>query len=84
MKKRRAPRIIANKINDGDVVVIRYRGPKGGPGCAKCSAPPQRSWARAKGGTVALITDGRFPVRRAARRSATSRPKRRSAPYRPR
>ena len=52
--------IMANKINDGDVVVIRYEGPKGGPGMREMLGPTSASMGQGKGGTVALITDGRF------------------------
>jgi len=34
--------ILAGKIKAGDVVVIRYEGPKGGPECARCSPSPAR------------------------------------------
>jgi dihydroxy-acid dehydratase len=44
----------------GDVVVIRYEGPKGGPGMREMLAPPRPSWASGLGKDVALITDGRF------------------------
>ena len=50
--------IMANKINDG--VVIRYEGPKGGPGMREMLAPTSAIMGQGKGGTVALITDGRF------------------------
>ncbi|MCD8162078.1 MAG: dihydroxy-acid dehydratase [Synergistaceae bacterium] len=52
--------IMANKIKDGDVVVIRYEGPKGGPGMREMLAPTSAIMGQGKGGTVALITDGRF------------------------
>ena len=52
--------ILANKINDGDVVVIRYEGPKGGPGMREMLTPTSAIMGQGKGGTVALITDGRF------------------------
>ena len=52
--------IMANKINDGDVVVIRYEGPKGGPGMREMLSPTSAIMGQGKGGTVALITDGRF------------------------
>ena len=47
-------------INDGDVVVIRYEGPKGGPGMREMLNPTSAIMGRGQGGTVALITDGRF------------------------
>ncbi|MBQ1658485.1 MAG: dihydroxy-acid dehydratase [Clostridia bacterium] len=52
--------INAGKINDGDVVVIRYEGPKGGPGMREMLNPTSAIMGRGQGGTVALITDGRF------------------------
>ena len=52
--------ITAGKINDGDVVVIRYEGPKGGPGMREMLNPTSAIMGRGQGGTVALITDGRF------------------------
>ena len=52
--------IMANKINDGDVVVIRYEGPKGGPGMREMLGPTSAIMGQGKGGAVALITDGRF------------------------
>lgn len=52
--------IMANRINDGDVVVIRYEGPKGGPGMREMLGPTSAIMGQGKGGTVALITDGRF------------------------
>ena len=52
--------IMANKINDGDVVVIRYEGPKGGPGMREMLTPTSAIMGQGKGGTVALVTDGRF------------------------
>ncbi|MEG1603602.1 MAG: dihydroxy-acid dehydratase [Cloacibacillus sp.] len=52
--------IMANKIKDGDVVVIRCEGPKGGPGMREMLAPTSAIMGQGKGETVALITDGRF------------------------
>ncbi|MBQ9461403.1 MAG: dihydroxy-acid dehydratase [Clostridia bacterium] len=52
--------INGGKINDGDVVVIRYEGPKGGPGMREMLNPTSAIMGRGQGGTVALITDGRF------------------------
>lgn len=52
--------IMANKINDGDVVVIRYEGPKGGPGMREMLTPTSAIMGQGKCGTVALVTDGRF------------------------
>lgn len=52
--------IMANKITDGDVVVIRYEGPKGGPGMREMLAPTSALVGQGLGETVGLITDGRF------------------------
>ena len=52
--------ILNNGINDGDVVVIRFEGPKGGPGMREMLTPTSAIMGQGKGGTVALITDGRF------------------------
>ena len=52
--------ISAQKIKDGDVVVIRYEGPKGGPGMREMLSPTSALAGMGKSGTVALITDGRF------------------------
>ncbi|MBQ8134048.1 MAG: dihydroxy-acid dehydratase [Clostridia bacterium] len=48
------------EIVDGDVVVIRYEGPKGGPGMREMLNPTSTIMGRGLGSTVALITDGRF------------------------
>lgn len=52
--------IYDGKIEDGDVVVIRYEGPKGGPGMREMLNPTSAIQGIGKGSTVALITDGRF------------------------
>lgn len=52
--------ILNNEINDGDVVVIRNEGPKGGPGMREMLTPTSAIMGQGKGSTVALITDGRF------------------------
>ena len=52
--------INAGKINPGDVVVIRYEGPKGGPGMREMLNPTSAIMGRGLGSSVALITDGRF------------------------
>lgn len=52
--------IYAGKINHGDVVVIRYEGPKGGPGMREMLNPTSAIMGMGLGSTVALITDGRF------------------------
>ena len=49
-----------NKINKGDVVVIRYEGPKGGPGMPEMLTPTSAIIGAGLGSDVALITDGRF------------------------
>jgi len=52
--------ILAGKINRGDVVVIRYEGPKGGPGMREMLAPTSAIIGAGLGDAVGLITDGRF------------------------
>ena len=52
--------ILAGKIKAGDVIVIRYEGPKGGPGMREMLAPTAALIGAGLGGTVGLITDGRF------------------------
>ncbi|MFQ3626862.1 MAG: dihydroxy-acid dehydratase [Cyanobacteriota bacterium] len=52
--------ILANKINPGDVLVIRYEGPKGGPGMREMLAPTSAIIGAGLGDSVGLITDGRF------------------------
>jgi len=52
--------INAGKISSGDVVVIRYEGPKGGPGMREMLNPTAAIMGRGLGNSVALITDGRF------------------------
>ena len=52
--------IMAQKIKDGDVVVIRYEGPKGGPGMREMLAPTSALVGQGLGESVGLITDGRF------------------------
>jgi dihydroxy-acid dehydratase len=52
--------IMANKITHGDVVVIRYEGPKGGPGMREMLSPTAALVGQGFGETVGLITDGRF------------------------
>ncbi|MGO1770511.1 MAG: dihydroxy-acid dehydratase domain-containing protein, partial [Microbacterium sp.] len=53
-------RILAKEVNEGDVVVIRYEGPKGGPGMQEMLYPTSFLKGRGLGKTCALITDGRF------------------------
>lgn len=52
--------VTAGKINPGDVVVIRYEGPKGGPGMREMLAVTGAMKGAGRGGDCALITDGRF------------------------
>ncbi len=52
--------ILNNQIVEGDVIVIRYEGPKGGPGMREMLAPTSAVMGKGLGGKVALITDGRF------------------------
>lgn len=52
--------ILGGKIQKGDVVVIRYEGPKGGPGMREMLAPTSNLTGMGLGKDVALITDGRF------------------------
>ncbi|WP_211171146.1 dihydroxy-acid dehydratase [Bacillus sp. DNRA2] len=52
--------IITGKVQEGHVVVIRYEGPKGGPGMPEMLAPTSQIVGRGLGAKVGLITDGRF------------------------
>jgi dihydroxy-acid dehydratase len=52
--------IMAGSIKAGDVVVIRYEGPKGGPGMREMLNPTSAIMGQGLGNSVALITDGRF------------------------
>ena len=52
--------ILGDQIQPGDVVVIRYEGPKGGPGMPEMLAPTAAIVGKGLDGSVALITDGRF------------------------
>ncbi|CEJ47434.1 dihydroxy-acid dehydratase [Umezakia ovalisporum] len=52
--------ILAGKVNAGDVLVIRYEGPKGGPGMREMLAPTSAIIGAGLGDAVGLITDGRF------------------------
>ena len=52
--------ILAGKIQPGDVIVIRYEGPKGGPGMQEMLAPTSALIGRGLGDSVGLLTDGRF------------------------
>jgi dihydroxy-acid dehydratase len=52
--------IMDGKVAKGDVIVIRYEGPKGGPGMREMLSPTSAIGGRGLAGDVALITDGRF------------------------
>jgi dihydroxy-acid dehydratase len=52
--------IINRKVQEGHVVVIRYEGPKGGPGMPEMLAPTSQIMGMGLGAKVALVTDGRF------------------------
>ena len=52
--------ILAKKIRHGDVIVIRYEGPKGGPGMQEMLAPTSALIGQGLGESVGLVTDGRF------------------------
>jgi dihydroxy-acid dehydratase len=52
--------ILGDKVRAGDVIVIRYEGPKGGPGMREMLSPTGAVTGRGLGDKVALITDGRF------------------------
>ena len=52
--------ILGNEVQSGDVVVIRYEGPKGGPGMPEMLSPTSAIMGMGLGDKVALITDGRF------------------------
>jgi len=52
--------ILANRIQPGDVVVIRYEGPRGGPGMQEMLYPTSYLKSKGLGKACALVTDGRF------------------------
>ena len=52
--------ILDGEVCEGDIVVIRYEGPKGGPGMPEMLAPTSAIMGMGLGSKVALITDGRF------------------------
>src|SRR5437762_14185854 len=52
--------ILEGRVKAGDVVVIRYEGPRGGPGMQEMLAPTANIMGRGLGESVCLITDGRF------------------------
>jgi len=59
-EERATTAILAGKVKPGDVVVIRYEGPRGGPGMREMLSPTGAIMGRGLGDKVALITDGRF------------------------
>lgn len=52
--------ILSSKIQPGDVLVVRYEGPKGGPGMREMLTPTSALMGLGLGGEVAMVTDGRF------------------------
>lgn len=52
--------ILAKKVQPGDVVIVRYEGPRGGPGMQEMLSPTSAIMGQGLGDKVALITDGRF------------------------
>jgi len=52
--------ILADRIKPGDVIVIRYEGPRGGPGMREMLSPTSAIIGKGMGDSVGLITDGRF------------------------
>lgn len=52
--------ILSDRIRPGDILVLRYLGPKGGPGMPEMLAPTSAIIGRGLGDSVGLITDGRF------------------------
>jgi dihydroxy-acid dehydratase len=52
--------VVARNYQDGDVIVIRYEGPKGGPGMREMLSTTAALYGQGAGDKVALITDGRF------------------------
>jgi dihydroxy-acid dehydratase len=52
--------ILAGDVKPGDIIVIRYEGPKGGPGMREMLAPTSAVMGAGLGKSVSLITDGRF------------------------
>ena len=60
LKKRQWTRLWATVFGAGDVLVIRYEGPRGGPGMREMLSPTAAIIGKGLGDSVALITDGRF------------------------
>lgn len=52
--------ILGGQVKPGDVVIVRYEGPRGGPGMQEMLAPTSNIAGMGLGGSVALVTDGRF------------------------
>ena len=71
--------IMAKKIKAGDVLVIRYEGPKGGPGMQEMLAPTSALIGQGLGESIGRCTDGRFSGGTWGWSSVTSRRKRTSA-----
>ncbi len=67
------------KYKDGDVIIIRYEGPKGGPGMREMLSTTAALYGQGAGDKVALITDGRFSGGTRVSASDTSAPRRPSA-----
>jgi len=59
-KKKAQARILDGTVVAGDVLVIRYEGPRGGPGMREMLSPTSAIYGRGLGSDVALITDGSF------------------------
>jgi dihydroxy-acid dehydratase len=68
--------ILSDRIRPGDVLVLRYLGPRGGPGMPEMLAPTSALVGRGLGESVGLVTDGRFSGGTGAWWSATSRRRR--------
>ena len=60
VKKMHLKQLVKKNIKEGDVLVIRYEGPKGGPGMREMLATTAAIYGQGMGQKVALITDGRF------------------------
>ncbi|WP_206325978.1 dihydroxy-acid dehydratase, partial [Pseudomonas viridiflava] len=52
--------ILADEVKEGDIVIIRYEGPKGGPGMQEMLYPTSYLKSKGLGKACALLTDGRF------------------------
>jgi len=52
--------VVSDKVKEGDVIIIRYEGPKGGPGMREMLSTTAALYGKGMGEKVALITDGRF------------------------